>query len=458
MSPVYLSAGKLVDIFHAFIFADQAGRAPHIYGLELPDLLSYHVEEDDPRFRTINDRLVAVLRAAVHLEYLSLPTTVNIDPVLTTAASLTTIRELRMVFGSSTESSWKVLTSFQSPLRSLRIDDGDGVHADFLESSLHDHLSHLSPTLEALQLHEFVHDLPFATTQFTAVRSLEIRTFADFNGLGVLLRLFPNLDKTLKIEAYTSDMDNSTLQLWSKHAQKTRAWSRLDHVVCNAETAFMMALQCPIRRMDIPTGDGGFYGLFPSAGAARENLTHLFIFAELEIRYGQQAARNPIPWNQYRDKLIDSMKHLRLTHLRLVFHYTVHKSTLDLSGSAEREPHNTAGDTDLYPTAIRFFDAMPTLQYVALTACGHMYDSPVCAPQTLRIQKWHSSKAWRVVRREPGDRPLSETDGWQGRWMELSRTAAGMIEREEELHLSPHQEVSDFHLRALVKLTWPSAW
>ena len=34
--------------------------------------------------------------------------------------------------------------------------------------------------------------------------------------------------------------------------QKTHTWPRLDRLACDSDVAFMLALQCPIRRMEIP--------------------------------------------------------------------------------------------------------------------------------------------------------------------------------------------------------------
>ncbi|KAI1783160.1 hypothetical protein LXA43DRAFT_357610 [Ganoderma leucocontextum] len=260
MSPVVLSDANSVDRFYSFIFADAAARAPFIYGLELARFCSD--AKDGSRFQVSSDRLVAILEVAIHLEYLHLSTTIG-DPVFTAAAKVTSIRELIVHADdslSSREAVHKFLTTLRSPLQRLRIEDyGDtGVSASFL----HQYLAHFASTLEILELDNFYLDLfPSAlTTPFAATRSLKIESVCYFGPLSipveVLLRLFPNLDHTLELhldalDTRVLDENSPALRERSKEVQKSVTWSGFDHVICDAKTAFSMALQCPIRRMDI---------------------------------------------------------------------------------------------------------------------------------------------------------------------------------------------------------------
>ncbi|PIL31126.1 hypothetical protein GSI_05822 [Ganoderma sinense ZZ0214-1] len=485
MSPVCLWNDELVNSFYRFIFADKASRAPYLYGLELPDPFLYDVR--GPLFSTVNDRLAAILREAVHLEYLCFPSSVEVDPVLTSAANATTLRELHVAFVSHMEPSWKLLSSFQSPLLSLYVEEDDGAYDQCFASVLTNDLANFAPTLEILDLYKLVLDMSpdSVTTQFAAVRTLKIRTISDFDGLGLLLRLFPNLDNTLTLSEVmnTTDRSHSTLRERSKEAQRTHSWPRLDRVVCDAQSAFLLAVQCPIRRMDItvPRFHGKRYlastlrdnyprflyirisfndsladldDLFPCTEGA-ETLTHLVMVADFEIRYmqkgkkGKKGKRQTVSWKQFRDKLVDSMKHLHLTHLRLVLYYTVIKPTQD--SVAKRDSVNTAGDADLYPVALRFSDAMPSLQYIFVTTCGHMHDilpgnpQQASPPRTL-LNKWHTSKAWRAVREPlPEDRQNGSNADSTSRapCMELSWVAAERVIAQEELELSPNEEKLD---------------
>ena len=326
MSPVNLWNGELVNNFHRFIFADEAARAPCIYGIGLPDLLDISFIEED--------RLVTILQAAVHLEYLHFPTAVDFDPLLAAAANITSLHELHIGFDRCFGPPWELLSIFRSPLRSLRIDKGDPADAGVSVKLLHNHLANFAPTLEVLELQDLDLDISpsFVTTQFTTVRSLITHTISDFNQVTVemLLRLFPNLDNILILDTsnrINTDDPDTNLREWSKEAQKAHTWPGLDRVVCDARWAFLMALRCPIRRMDItvpqfhgkrylgPTlryncprllhlrssftdGLGDLDDLFPSEGA--DNLTHLVLFADFEIRYGQHERCEPIPWDRFR--------------------------------------------------------------------------------------------------------------------------------------------------------------
>ncbi len=337
MSPaVNLWSGESVDSFHRFIFADEAARAPYIYGLKLPDRFDYHVGEHEPQYQIFDDHLVAILQAAVHVEYLSFPTGVS-DRVFTAAADVATLRELRIDGEVYSEYMWKILASFRSPIRSLRIDAGYGSDGLLYASSLQNHFTNCAHTLEVLEVQDLFLDISPSsiTTPFTALRSLKTGSISNFDDLGVLLRLFPNLDDTLVLDTLNERSDPASPE-WSQETQKTHTWPRLDRVVCDTKAAFLMALQCPIRSMVITVvpswqarqqrydlapilrhncprrlrlsasfndGLGGLDELFPPEGT--DNLTHLVMFADCEIRYGHYVLRGKrklrlVAWNQFR--------------------------------------------------------------------------------------------------------------------------------------------------------------
>ncbi|PIL31122.1 hypothetical protein GSI_05818 [Ganoderma sinense ZZ0214-1] len=483
MSPIHLSNDELVDNFHRFIFADEAARAPYIYGLTLPRANRLPLR-DPPgsRLETMQERLVAILEAAVHLEYIYFPTTIDLGLVLTAAASMASLRELHMVFGAlggdSKWSPWKLLGTFRSPLRSLRIDSTyDSADEGFPVKSIHDHLASFAPTLEVLEIHSIdFDDFPSpVTTQFTALRSFTTHTVLNFNdsAMEILLQLFPNLDDTLALGSLgVMDMepDLPTLREWNKEEQ-ARAWPSFDRVSCDARLAFLMALQCPIRRMHITVfrsyGRGllepvlrdscprllhlsllfnnslrDLDGLFPGSEEV-ESLTHLVVFVDVEAREGRRGKPISVPWDQFRDKLIDSVKHLRLTHLRVVFHYTVwHQASKNPSTIQEQDAIYTSGEEDLHTVATRVFDAMPTIRYVLLATCGHSYQHvsrnearPGASMKTLR--KWHASKAWRAPDPLPEAHQLSNAKASP---VALNEEAAEKIVAQEELHLSRDEE------------------
>nr|VWO95298.1 Polygalacturonase (PG) (EC (Pectinase) [Ganoderma boninense] len=81
--------------------------------------------------------------------------------------------------------------------------------------------------------------------------SLMIHRFSSFNRftMEVLVRLFPNLDNTLVIGTLkTVDAEDlyPNVREWSRKTQKSRAWSRLYHAVCDASSAFLKADGSPM--------------------------------------------------------------------------------------------------------------------------------------------------------------------------------------------------------------------
>ncbi|PIL31124.1 hypothetical protein GSI_05820 [Ganoderma sinense ZZ0214-1] len=465
MSPVNLSNRRFVDSFHNFIFADEAARAPCVYGLKLPNVRRVGTEEcTDSQPSTMQQRLVAILQAAVHLEYLHLPSVVDLDLVLTAAANMTSLRELHLVFGQSSRPPWQILGTFCSPLQSLRVErekDDSWIDYDFWRMTLlHDHLAAFAPTLEVLELQMVYFDISpsLITTPFTALRSFTTHWFAGFNEstMVALLQLFPNLDDTLFLDFLdTMEMEFAyrSIRECSMEAQRARAWSCLDRVACNVDLAFVMALRCPIRRMDLrmyyfspgrasvssilrhscpqilhfrlPLSDfdlDDLDDLFPSEGV--DLLTHLVMFAPSTHLddYGRYKLTS---WNQFRDKLISSMKHLRLTHLRIVFYYSLFMPDGDFIG---REPAKVAGDTDLYAAATAFFSAIPTLRHLS---------SRQIQSGERNTDKWLSSKAWRIAehRVHEGDQLSNAKSRSTKSIVALSTEAANRIVEQEELDL-----------------------
>ncbi len=317
MSPVVLRHPESIEALHRFIFADTTSRAPYLYGLVLsPD--SDYAPKDDPRFIIY---LVAILEAATHLEYLYFPTKLG-HPVCTAVTKMTSLRELVIYSDSGSftqrkpEALSSLITALRSPLQYLTIADHE-MH-QISASFLHNNLRHFAPTLQSLILEDFDFNISpsSVTTPFTAMRSLTLHCIcqSDFYQLDVLLRLFPNLNDTLSLKGFMSTIDQyPTLRGQSQGAQRDYTWPGLDRVVYSARLAFLLALQCPIRCMDIdapahlhetpyltealrdscprqlllpiifPGHDDlqDLHGLFPPE--ATDKLTHLVMFAQIMI-------------------------------------------------------------------------------------------------------------------------------------------------------------------------------
>ena len=139
------------------------------------------------------------------------------------------------------------------------------------------------------------------------------------------------------------------------------------------------------------------------------------------------------------------MKHLRLTHLRVIFH----KSVLlplrsDPSGprrtrdSDEDSALNKVHGADIYLAAVQLVNMIQSLRYVLFTTCG------VCKYDA-RSKYWHSSKAWRVADHNIGDAAatLDLPSDTGLKLVEISGEAAETVIDEEELHMGRRGEVSD---------------
>ncbi len=148
--------------------------------------------------------------------------------------------------------------------------------------------------------------------------------------------------------------------------------------------------------------------------------------------------------------MLDSVKHLRLTRLRVVFDCTVLQDVPD-SFPDGLDLANVACEADLQPVAARFMDAMPTLEYLFLDARGRTYAAPfgsewqVDEDQTPHT--WLSSRAWQLgVATVHGDGGASVPGpsgvDTPGLWTELSGEAAERIADQEELRVPRRGEVS----------------
>ena len=140
------------------------------------------------------------------------------------------------------------------------------------------------------------------------------------------------------------------------------------------------------------------------------------------------------------------MKHLRLTHLRLVFHYEVCRDQDDTSAAPQGTPLSAskedsmylASEEDLHPMAARLFRTMPSLQYALLTTCG--YATVLNRARSRRhASRWLSSKAWRVKDVHEDLRASPSTERWP--CVEMSNEEEAVINR-EELYLGSKELVS----------------
>ncbi|PIL31130.1 hypothetical protein GSI_05826 [Ganoderma sinense ZZ0214-1] len=318
---------------------------------------------------------------------------------------------------------------------------------------VHNIVNHTSPALESLALEDITLDISpsSVTTPLLALRLFKAAFICNFEDLGLLLRLFPNLDDTLVIKVL--------------HPQKCRLPydSRT-----NAKEAFLLALQCPIQRLEledtIASPEDKEYlidvlrdnsphqinisldvsrcdvtGLFPLEAA--EKLTHLVLCLSFQIegREGYDARRNRKPWHQFLDGLVDSMKHLRLTHLRLVLQYEVLRDQDPPLGGVDADAVYFARGEDLHGVAMRFFGAMSILQCALLAICG--YTSLFEEGQSSRTtSRWLSSKAWRIAGANACEDPYPSNRERGLTYLEISSEEAEVVVNGEEMHLGNREQ------------------
>ena len=196
-------------------------------------------------------------------------------------------------------------------------------------------LAHFASTLETLDLDDLTLDISplSATSQFTSLRTLKVVSI-NLDQLEVLLRLFPNLDNSLELSSLDRDLTPAVtypaVRERNKEVQKMCTWPHLDRLTCPSNIAFVLALRCPVRRMDIYSvllpKDAqylleslrlnaprqlcvglslldclyGLDGLFPLEAAGRDRLTHLVVFVRLffDDPWGHRDISSVVPWDK----------------------------------------------------------------------------------------------------------------------------------------------------------------
>ncbi|PIL28065.1 hypothetical protein GSI_09818 [Ganoderma sinense ZZ0214-1] len=413
--------------------------------------------QDQPEDYTL---LVDILTSCFNLERITISMESDPPPRILEAFR-TPLQSLRLllVYGWSEEAS-ALLLGICAPLRviSLQSEPGDWVgKVPWSPVPLERVLSHLSPTLEELELDEFTVDparmqprpAPPITglVQYPAVHSLTVGCIVGRPLLDRLHHLFPALCGTLAFRAlngsaldlrdYTSTRAANKLAQeddWARSHRLAPTWKKLDRLVCDPVTFYLLALRCPIRLVmvryvsadtrgyvmealrenPVPRlklslllkyGLGILDGLLPPELAG--TLTHLTIVLEYanDILPASHAGPNTlarIRWADLLDRTISILKPLhRLTHLRLAVQSDV------CDGLA----HWPAERSEAFVRAVRAdaFDfagagsalvsALPSLQYLFLATDGTVSGQVVLLDDSAEDvhEEWHASRGWRVA-------------------------------------------------------------
>ncbi|KAI1787979.1 hypothetical protein LXA43DRAFT_673278 [Ganoderma leucocontextum] len=489
MRPVYLTGSASIHQFHSFVFADKLARAQHIRALEIGTR---------PRLRRLPEAtpadddslLIDILNLCPRLERISVVLRVRRTDDLRISDVIAAIQSLRSlsVHGKLADTV-AFFHQIRAPLRMLGIHCRKPRGGHWSPAALEKFLPRFASTLEELELNTFqsgkiqtLGNIPtpsrsvFSMTQYPAVRSFSATAFGEMPLLDHLQHLFPALDGTLSLSTFgiwTNEDEFAGVRAANQRAQESerdsppsRAWKKLDRVVCNVFMFYVLGLRCPVRLVMLDSGSayrkryivaalrenpvprlklslrlshglGVFEGLFPPELGG--TLTHLTLFCEDDQYARSQGDADAATiarrrWDDLVDKMRSSLQPLHnLTHLRVVFHSSTYHA--DFSPDTHGEEYLRAVRGPAFElaeeTVASLVCPLPSLEYIFLTTAGylaHNHGSQV-------YERWHVARAWRVT--EP------PTDGMKdGRpvLVGLHDEVAETIIRKEELVLSKEDE------------------
>ncbi|KAM5541599.1 hypothetical protein V8D89_004789 [Ganoderma adspersum] len=509
--PVVLKKIDTICKFHAFVFSDAAARLPHLIALKV-DVANNEIHANPECKARAIEALLAILQRAPSLMSLELCSSADgrllgylDDPMLAAAVGeLTTLRELTI--SGRTEVPVDFISAVRAPLTrlALRFTKPGGDLEEWSPTSLGAALSHIAHTLESLTIRD---------THFHAVRSLTLNSLVVVPHLPLLLDLFPNLDGTVHLTPFiyeieiTDSADDSERYEFLRRAreqngtvQERRCWKRLERLICNVETLFVLNLRCPIgptilhscstdshaRRCLVeslrdhpPTHlnlqfdvskKPSLGGMIPPEAAA--TMTHLTLCIEYNYKHNMDPTLPPcaLRWDDiWRDTLLPAFEHLHcLTHVRLVFHCEAwsrsYRYSFEPEGPAVRRPISEdplledlrpASKFEFAAVASAIVDALPasSLRYCFLTSSAWVADMQAVSAFSV-VERWRESRAWRIAPGGPGlsasvdDAEAAATTqvgtrrGREFRLVELHDDVAETIMEREDLILSAEEEAS----------------
>ncbi|KAI0763087.1 hypothetical protein BD413DRAFT_484746 [Trametes elegans] len=412
--PADLANARSIEVFHRFVFGDSAARLPYVRELHLS--ISALGEED--RSRTV-EQLLAILDNARHLETLSIPYGDCTFVCLLDARVLEAIVQLpslRTLSISMVEAiSEKLVHDLTSPLSTLRVSlqrlpfpndiGGPALGTVRLDNLLRRH----AKTLQDLHVSSLTAmELDSEGAQYPAVRSVQLHANRSTLRLDVLQHMFPNLcdsfDAGFVDFRFVEDTEEQQrVRLANKAHQAARQrWARLDRVVGDAITLYALALTCPVRYLTVPDfcdhsktrlaqvlldtrpthltlsvilshGVAVFEDLFPRE--TYETLTHLVLCITYENWDADDGRTDSwtlsfISWTAFLNTLIDGIKRLRLTHLRLIVHYHIDLTNDTIPMVYSKPFVRGLRDANHADTAAMLMQALPSLENVLLEFSG----------------------------------------------------------------------------------------
>ena len=261
MRPVYLKSGPSISQFHRFLFADPAVRAPHLRALHI-DLRQPGQPQDQEQDCSL---LVDILSTCQRLEHLTVAFQNDSIPTIDDPRFLPAITALPTLHSFSVRSTsldaLPLFSQFRTSLRMAAIHFCDvsgpsrspAFLAKFIPPVVANALEKLD--LDMLVITPTLDNRIPANKPYPAIRSLSVRILGGKPLLSHLQHLFPALDGTLDLVwngmLYPGDTYD-LLRTENQHSQEclgvaSRAWKKLDRVVCDPKLLYTLGLRCPIR-------------------------------------------------------------------------------------------------------------------------------------------------------------------------------------------------------------------
>ncbi|KAI0631125.1 hypothetical protein C8Q77DRAFT_1062417 [Trametes polyzona] len=442
LRPIILLDERSIRSFFAFLTASPESRSVHVrsLALEVTDIEENHRTE-------VSGLVVTILRHCSCLESLRIPHGERTFSCLSHPLLVETIANLSQLQALSVEE-WsgyteQILLLTRAPLKTLRVSLRSiwtkGTH--YMPSErLDEMIGRFSPTLQVLDIRKRVVRFQTGGVQYPAIRSVHLYGIEGPPSIDALAHMFPYLCDTLDL----GDVDDALVDATAEQLRVRRLnkelqasgvrWQKLGVVVGDPLTLYMLGLMCPVERLMInsfcthlktglatilcdtpPThlkltillghGVSVFEDLFPPEVVPR--LTHLVLVVLYDNFGGDDRiddfTMSSIQWPAFLDMLIDSIKHLRLTHFRLVVYYDIDVaddpatrlipySKTFIRNMRSHEPRSLAA---------ALMDAVPSLRYVFLTFGGQfetMVDGPeehgtVYSTAVVR-GRWMQSSGW----------------------------------------------------------------
>ena len=276
VGPVVLRNERSIRAFHCFLFADEESRAPWIRGIVI-DVWQRQRSADAET--EVGRCLVDILVSANRLQTLSISLHDDLsrylnDPCLITAMSnVATLEEFSIdavtTFGTT------LVAGTKSPLRALCIRQYSEHSWD--PESIDDTMSHLVSSLQSLEVEEILLDIDDVRErrQYRNLHSFTALWVPGIPRLDVLLHLFPNLNRTLKLHWSVEEAGDAELE-WirgeNQRAQARHFWRSIDVLECEPPLLYVLGLRCPIQRLEVRVDLQKDRHLQYTVGALQDNM------------------------------------------------------------------------------------------------------------------------------------------------------------------------------------------